>query len=112
MWLNETIVQLRMSEVATDSFEYVCACVSVYNIAEEASTAVCAAEQMTWKRLSKFWDFTLTCPGFEHPQVWRLPAGWCGLISAGGKLKRSVPLPCFLNEEEKRKAEAFTLPVG
>jgi len=51
MWLNETIVQLRMSEVATDSFEYVCACVSVYNIAEEASTAVCAAEQMTWKRL-------------------------------------------------------------
>lgn len=46
---------------------------------------------------SEFWDFTLTCPGFEHPQVWRLPAGWCGLISAGGKLKHSVPLPCFLN---------------
>lgn len=51
MWLNEATPQLRMSEVVTDSFEYVYACVSVCNIAEQTSTAVCAAEQMTWKRL-------------------------------------------------------------
>lgn len=51
MWLDETIPQLRMREVVTNSFEYVCACVSVYNIAEQTSAAVGAAEQMTWKRL-------------------------------------------------------------